>query len=45
MRDDRERLGDILTAIDRILDKAGQGKAAFEAYQMLQVWSCIISKS
>jgi uncharacterized protein with HEPN domain len=38
MRDDRERLGDILTAIDRILDKAGQGKETFDADEMLQVW-------
>jgi uncharacterized protein with HEPN domain len=38
MRDDRERLDDILTAIDRILSKTGQGKDAFEADEMLHVW-------
>jgi uncharacterized protein with HEPN domain len=38
MRDDRERLADISTAIDRILEKTAQGKAAFDADEMLQVW-------
>ena len=38
MRDDRERLADILTAIDRILSKTTQGRNAFDADEMLQVW-------
>ena len=38
MRDDRERLTDISTAIDRILRKTTQGRAAFDADEMLQVW-------
>jgi uncharacterized protein with HEPN domain len=38
MRDDRERLLDILAAIDRILAKTELGRAAFEADEMLQVW-------
>ena len=38
MRDDRERLTDILTAIDRILSKTTQGKGPFHADEMLQVW-------
>ncbi len=38
MRDDRDRLTDILTAIDRILSKTAQGRVAFDADQMLQVW-------
>ena len=38
MRDDRDRLGDILAAVDRILIKTTQGKTAFDADEMLQVW-------
>lgn len=38
MRDDRERLTDILTAIDRILIKTTQGRDVFNADEMLQVW-------
>jgi uncharacterized protein with HEPN domain len=38
MRDDRERLTDILRAIDRIMDKTVQGRRAFEGDEMLQVW-------
>jgi uncharacterized protein with HEPN domain len=38
MRDDRDRLGDILAAIDRILNKTTQGRIAFDADEMLQVW-------
>ena len=38
MRDDWDRLADILTAIDHILGKTAQGRAAFDADQMLQVW-------
>jgi uncharacterized protein with HEPN domain len=38
MRDDRERLQDILTAIDRILAKTQAGKKYFETDEMLQVW-------
>ena len=37
MRDDRERLLDILAAIDRIFAKTELGRAAFEADEMLQV--------
>jgi uncharacterized protein with HEPN domain len=38
MRDDRERLTDISTAIDRILSKTTQGRNDFDADEMLQVW-------
>jgi uncharacterized protein with HEPN domain len=38
MRDDRDRLGDILAAIDRILSKTPQDKTAFDGDEMLQVW-------
>jgi uncharacterized protein with HEPN domain len=38
MRDDRERLADILRAIDKILDKTGPGETAFFGDEMLQVW-------
>ncbi len=38
MRDDRERLHDILKAIDQILRKTTAGREAFDADQMLQVW-------
>lgn len=38
MRDDRERLTDILTAINRILDKTVEDKGAVSADDMLQVW-------
>jgi uncharacterized protein with HEPN domain len=38
MRADREWLTDILSAIDRILDKTRDGEMAFRADEMLQVW-------
>jgi uncharacterized protein with HEPN domain len=38
MRDDSERLRDILKAIDQILAKTSQGRAAFDSDEMLQVW-------
>jgi uncharacterized protein with HEPN domain len=38
MRDDRDRLTDILTAIDRILGKTTGGKIIFDADEMLHVW-------
>ena len=38
MRDDSDRLKDILSAIDRILSKTAGGRAAFDADEMLQVW-------
>ena len=38
MRDDRERLFDILEAIERIERYAQQGQAAFEAQELIQVW-------
>lgn len=38
MRDDRERLADILTAIDRILREAVQGRERFDADEMVRVW-------
>jgi uncharacterized protein with HEPN domain len=38
MRDDRERLADILTAIDRILSKTSGGRTAFDSDEMLQIW-------
>jgi uncharacterized protein with HEPN domain len=38
MRADRERLEDILAAIDRICSKTALGFAAFQTDEMLQVW-------
>jgi uncharacterized protein with HEPN domain len=38
MRDDSERLQDILTAIDHILGKTGAGRHRFDTDEMLQVW-------
>ena len=38
MRDDRERLKDILKAADHILAKTGGGRRTFESDEMLQVW-------
>jgi len=38
MRDDPERLRDILKAIDQILTKTVGGKSAFDNDEMLQVW-------
>ena len=38
MRDDRERLTDILNATDRILEKAPADRAGLERDEMLQVW-------
>ena len=38
MRDDRERLADILEAIDRIERHAQRGRAEFDRDEMLQTW-------
>ena len=38
MRSDRERLLDILEAIEKIEQRIGQDRAAFDADAMLQVW-------
>lgn len=38
MRDDLERLRDILKAIDHILDKTIGGRSAFNNDEMLRVW-------
>lgn len=38
MRDDRERLADILRAIDQILSKTSRGREVFDRDEMLQVW-------
>jgi len=38
MRDDRERLLDMLKAIDRIFARTTHGRAAFDRDEMLQVW-------
>lgn len=38
MRDDRERLHDILEAISQIERYASQGKQAFETDELIQVW-------
>lgn len=38
MRDDRERVRDVLESIDRILAKTQQGREAFNADELLQVW-------
>ncbi len=38
MRDDHERLRDILEAIDAILKYARRGKTAFESDELIQTW-------
>ena len=38
MRDDRERLVDILEAIDRAQRYAARGRAAYEGDELIQVW-------
>ncbi len=38
MRNDRERLRDILEAIDAILKYARRGKMAFESDELIQTW-------
>ena len=38
MRDDREKLLDILEAIERIEKKAGTDRARFEKDEMIQIW-------
>jgi uncharacterized protein with HEPN domain len=38
LRDDRERLADILEAIDRAQRYAVRGRAAFESDELVQVW-------
>ena len=38
MRDDRERLLDILEAIERIERYAARGREAFENDELLQTW-------
>ena len=38
MRDDRERLLDILEAIERINKYASQGRPAFEDDELIQTW-------
>jgi uncharacterized protein with HEPN domain len=38
MRDDRERLLDILEAIERIQKYASQGREAFERDELVQTW-------
>jgi uncharacterized protein with HEPN domain len=38
MRDDRERLKDILEAMERIETYSAKGRAAFEQDELIQVW-------
>lgn len=38
MRDDRERLLDVLEAIERVEKYADRGRAEFEANELVQVW-------
>lgn len=38
MRDDRERLLDIVEAIDRIQQQADRGREVFESDQLVQTW-------
>jgi uncharacterized protein with HEPN domain len=38
MRDDKERLRDILEAIEHIEKYAAKGRTAFEAAELIQVW-------
>ena len=38
MRDDTERLQDILEAIERLEKYANQGKTVFEQQELIQTW-------
>lgn len=38
MRDDRERLRDMLEAVDRIQGETGRGRAVFEGSELVRVW-------
>jgi uncharacterized protein with HEPN domain len=38
MRDDRERLRDILEAMERIETYSAKGRAAFEQDELIQIW-------
>jgi uncharacterized protein with HEPN domain len=38
VRNDRERLLDIVEAIDRIQEQAGRGRRAFETDKLVQTW-------
>jgi len=38
VRDDRERLSDMVRAIDQVVGKTGFDRSAFESNEMLQVW-------
>jgi len=38
VRDDRERLTDVLHAVNRILEKTSAGRSAFDKDEMTQVW-------
>ena len=38
MRDDRERLADILAAIEKIEPHVAHGREAFDSDEMIQVW-------
>jgi uncharacterized protein with HEPN domain len=38
MRNDRERLADVLEAIERIEQQAVKGREAFESEELIQVW-------
>jgi CRISPR/Cas system-associated exonuclease Cas4 (RecB family) len=45
MRDDRDRLGDILIAVDRILQKAPSERASFSRMRCFRCGFSIICKS
>lgn len=38
MRDDRERLRDMLEAIERIERHTAKGREGFERYELIQTW-------
>jgi len=38
VRDDKERLGDIMEAIEKVTTRANQVKETFARDEMLQVW-------
>ena len=45
MRDDDERLRDILEAIERIEKYASRGREAFDVDELIQTWVLYISRS
>ncbi|MGD9630401.1 MAG: hypothetical protein AB7V18_14265 [Pyrinomonadaceae bacterium] len=45
MRDDRERLLDILEAIERIEKYTARGRSVFDENELIETWSCTTFRS